>query len=208
MLDETLDEDEVLDNNKVDFSLLNRDEIFESLGELQIPFKNKTLVEVLHFLFDRLLYEYMEDQSYHNEESYTKFKNSLIYNQLQLLIYNVKFLILEMYNNDIDQIPNNCIRTYRKTEINPIRDTNYLSTYEKYKKNIQLLSPYSIPEFFNRLVGLRHFSVRTKAIYHAIVEELELRDINYDIMLCGKERMLSYEIDIVTKDCELTVIKK
>jgi len=58
------------------------------------------------------------------------------------------------------------------------------------------------------LVGLKHFSIRTKAIYHAFVEELELRNIDYDIMLYSKERVLSYFIDIVTKDNRLIVVKK
>jgi hypothetical protein len=55
---------------------------------------------------------------------------------------------------------------------------------------------------------LKHFSVRTKAIYHAFVEELELRGIDYDIMLYGKERMLSYYIDIVSQDNKLIVVRK
>lgn len=34
-------------------------------------------------------------------------------------------------------------------------------------------------KYYNSLLGLKHFSVRTKAVYHAFVEEMELRDFNY-----------------------------
>ena len=60
-------------------------------AELEKLLKNKNnffdyslIEEVLKFLFDRLLYEYMEDQSYYTEESYNRFKNTFIYMQLQM----------------------------------------------------------------------------------------------------------------------------
>ena len=67
---------------------------------------------------------------------------------------------------------------------------------------------YKLAKYFNCLVGLKHFSVRTKAIYHAFVEELELRNIDYDVMLFSKERMLSYYIDIVNNNNRLMVIRQ
>jgi hypothetical protein len=70
-----------------------------------------------------------------------------------------------------------------------------------------IVKPERLAEYFNSLVGLKHFSIKTKAIYHAFVEELEIRDIEYDSILYGKEKMLSYNIDIVIKDSILTVIK-
>ena len=110
--------------------------------------------------------------------------------------------------NDIEQFPRNCRGLYRKKEINPVYQTNYLEEYEHYKLFMEFLPPEKLPRYFNQLVGLKHFSVRTKAIYHALVEELEIRDINYDIMLYGKERMLSYYIDIVSQDNKLIVVRK
>ena len=65
----------------------------------------------------------------------------------------------------------------------------------------------NLVKYYNSLVGLTHISVKTKAIYHAFVEELELREINYDIMLYNKERMLSYNIKIITINNKLTVLK-
>ena len=182
-------------------------EVFALFDELQIPYNDKTIEEVLKFLFDRLLYEYMEDQSYYNDESYDKFKNTRIYKQLQVLIFHTKSVMLWLYN-DIEQFPRNCIGLYRKKEINPVYQTNYLEEYEHYKLFMEFLPPDKLPRYFNQLVGLKHFSIRTKAIYHALVEELEIRDINYDSMLYSKERMLSYYIDIVSQDNKLIVVRK
>ena len=183
------------------------DEIIATLDKFQIPHKDKTIEEVLKFLFDRLLFEYMVDQSYYNQESYSKFKNTFIYEQLQILIYHTKSLMLWLYN-DIEQFPRNCRSLYRKKDLNPVDETNYLEIYERFKMYMEFVSPDRLTEYFNNLVGLKHFSVRTKAIYHTIVEELELRDIDYDSMLYSKERMLSYYIDIVSQDNKLIVVRK
>lgn len=184
----------------------NSIEIFALLDQLQIPYNDKTIEEVLKFLFDRLLYEYMEDQSYYNDESYDKFKNTCIYKQLQVLIFHTKSVMLWLYN-DIENIPRNGKRLYRKKEINPVYETNYLEKYEHFKMIMGAVKPERLAEYFNSLVGLKHFSCKTKAMYHAIVEELEIRDINYDCMLYTKERMLSYTIEIVTINNELVVTK-
>ncbi len=181
-------------------------EVFALFDELQIPYNDKTIEEVLKFLFDRLLYEYMEDQSYYNDESYDKFKNTRIYKQLQVLIFHTKSVMLWLYN-DIENIPRNGKRLYRKKEINPVYETNYLEKYENFKMIMGVVKPERLAEYFNSLVGLKHFSCKTKAMYHAIVEELEIRDINYDCMLYTKERMLSYTIEIVTINNELVVTK-
>lgn len=185
----------------------NSNEIIDSLDEFQIPYEDKTIEELLKFLFDRILFEYMEDQSYYTKETYSKFKNTFVYGQLQILIYHTKSLMLWLYN-DIEQFPRNCRGLYRKKEINPVYQTNYLEEYEHYKLFMEFLPPEKLPRYFNQLVGLKHFSIRTKAIYHALVEELEIRDINYDSMLYSKERMLSYYIDIVSQDNKLIVVRK
>lgn len=188
--------EEILDIEEVGLTIYsNYNEIFNSLDELQIPYKGKTIEEVLRFLFDRLLYEYMEDQSCYTKETYSMFKNTFIYDQLQILIYHTKSLMLWLYN-DIGQIPKNCKMVFRKKEIDPVYQTNYLEEYEHYKLFMEFLSPEKLPRYFNKLVGLKHFSVRTKAIYHALVEELEIRDIDYDSMLYCKESMFSYKIEI------------
>jgi hypothetical protein len=202
------DEKDIIDNKQIGLTIhSNSDEIFALLDELQIPYQEKTIEEVLIFLYDRMLYEYMEDQSYYTKESYSKFKNTFIYDQLQMLIYHTKSLMLWLYN-DIEQIPRNCRSLYRKKEINPVDQTNYIDDYEHYKFHMEFLPPEKLPRYFNKLVGLKHFSVRTKAIYHALVEELEIRDIDYDSMLFSKERMFSYSIEIVTINNKLTVVKK
>jgi hypothetical protein len=72
---------------------------------------------------------------------------------------------------------------------------------------MEFLPLEKLPKYFNQLVGLIHFSDRTKAIYNTIVEELEIREINYDWMLYGQERMLSYKIDISSIKNELVVTK-
>ena len=198
---------DVIENKQIGLTIYsNSDEIFAVFDELQIPYKEKTIEEVLIFLYDRMLYEYMEDQSYYTKESYNRFKNTFIYDQLQILIYHTKSMMLWLYN-DIEQIPKNCRSLYRIKEINPVYQTNYIEYYEHYKLFMEFLPPEKLPRYFNKLVGLKHFSVRTKAIYHALVEELEIRDIDYDSMLYGKERMLSYKIEIVTIDNKLTVLK-
>ena len=200
--------EEILENAKVGLTIFSdSDEIIAILDKLQIPYKGKTIEEVLTFLFDRLLFEYMEDQSYYTKESYSKFKNTFVYKQLQMVIYHTKSLMLWLYN-DIEQFPRNCIGLYRKKEINPVYQTNYLEEYEHYKLFMEFLPPDKLPRYFNQLVGLKHFSIRTKAIYHALVEELEIRDINYDSMLYSKERMLSYYIDIISQDNKLIVVRK
>ena len=181
------------------------DEIFAVFDELQIPYKEKTIEEVLIFLFDRLLYEYMEDQSYYTKETYSSFKNTFIYDQLQILIYHTKSLMLWLYN-DIEQFPKNCRSLYRIKDINPVYQTNYIEYYEHYKLFMEFLPPEKLPRYFNKLVGLKHFNVRTKAIYHALVEELEIRDIDYDSMLYGKERMFSYKIEIKSINNKYKVI--
>ena len=199
----------IIENKQVGLTIYSTSNgIFSLLDELQIPYKCKKIEEVLQFLFDRLLYEYMKDQSFYNEESYNKFKNTLIYDQLQILIYHVKSLMIWLYDNDFNKIPRNCKSLYRKKDINPVDETNYLEIYERFKMYMEFVSPDRLAEYFNSLVGLKHFSIRTKAIYHALVEELEIRDINYDIMLYGKERMLSYYIDIVSQDNKLIVVRK
>lgn len=188
--------EEILDIEEVGLTIYsNYNEIFNSLDELQIPYKGKTIEEVLRFLFDRLLYEYMEDQSCYTKETYSMFKNTFIYDQLQILIYHTKSLMLWLYN-DIEQIPKNCRSLYRIKDINPVYQTNYIEYFEHYKLFMEFLSPEKLPRYFNKLVGLKHFSVRTKAIYHALVEELEIRDIDYDSMLYCKESMFSYKIEI------------
>lgn len=200
--------EEILKIEKVGLTIFSdSDEIIATLDKFQIPHKDKTIEEVLKFLFDRLLYEYMIDQSYYTKETYSKFKNTFVYEQLQILIYHTKSLMLWLYN-DIEQFPRNCRGLYRKKEINPVYQTNYLEEYEHYKLFMEFLPPEKLPRYFNQLVGLKHFSIRTKAIYHALVEELEIRDINYDSMLYSKERMLSYYIDIVSQDNKLIVVIK
>lgn len=200
------DAKEIIENKQVGITIYsNSDEIFAVFDELQIPYKEKTIEEVLIFLFDRLLYEYMEDQSYYTKETYSRFKNTFIYDQLQILIYHTKSLMLWLYN-DIEQFPKNCRSLYRKKEINPAFETNYLEEYEHYKLFMEMLPPEKLPRYFNQLVGLKHFSIRTKAIYHALVEELEIRDIDYDSMLFGKERMLSYSIEIKSIENKYKVI--
>ncbi len=190
------DAKEIIENKQVGITIYsNSDEIFAVFDELQIPYKEKTIEEVLIFLFDRLLYEYMEDQSYYTKETYSRFKNTFIYDQLQILIYHTKSLMLWLFN-DIEQFPKNCRSLYRIKDINPVYQTNYIEYYEHYKLFMEFLSPEKLPRYFNKLVGLKHFSVRTKAIYHALVEELEIRDIDYDSMLYCKERMFSYKIEI------------
>jgi hypothetical protein len=113
-----------------------------------------------------------------------------------------------MCHNDINKIPKNCKMFFRKKEIDPVYETNYLEIYERFKMYMEFVSPERLTKYFNSLVGLEHFSVRTKAIYHAFVEELELRNIDYDLMLFSKERMLSYYIDIVNNDNRLIVVRK
>ena len=190
------DEKEIIENKQIGLTIhSNSDEIFAVFDELQIPYQEKTIEEVLIFLFDRLLYEYMEDQSYYTEETYSRFKNTFIYDQLQILIYHTKSLMLWLYN-DIEQFPKNCRSLYRIKDINPVYQTNYIEYYEHYKLFMEFLPPEKLPRYFNKLVGLKHFNVRTKAIYHALVEELEIRDIDYDSMLYCKERMFSYKIEI------------
>jgi hypothetical protein len=201
------DEKEIIENKQIGLTIHSKsDEIFALLDKLQIPYQEKTIEEVLIFLYDRMLYEYMEDQSYYTKESYSRFKNTFIYDQLQILIYHTKSLMLWLYN-DIEQFPKNCRSLYRIKDINPVYQTKYIEYYEHYKLFMEFLPPEKLPRYFNKLVGLKHFSVRTKAIYHALVEELEIRDIDYDSMLYGKERMLSYKIEIVTIDNKLTVLK-
>lgn len=190
------DDKEIIENKQVGLTIHSKsDEIFALLDELQIPYKEKTIEEVLIFLFDRMLYEYMEDLSCYTKESYSKFKNTFIYDQLQILIYHTKSLMLWLYN-DIDQIQKNCRSLYRIKDINPVYQTNYIEYYEHYKLFMEFLPPEKLPRYFNKLVGLKHFSIKTKAIYHALVEELEIRDIDYDSMLYCKERMFSYKIEI------------
>ena len=190
------DANEIIENKQVGLTIhSNSVEVFALLDELQIPYKEKTIEKVLNFLFDRVLYEYMEDQSCYTKETYNKFKNTFIYGQLQILIYHTKSLMLWLYN-DIEQFPKNCRSLYRIKDINPVYQTNYIEYYEHYKLFMEFLPPEKLPRYFNKLVGLKHFSIKTKAIYHALVEELEIRDIDYDSMLFGKERMFSYSIDI------------
>jgi hypothetical protein len=200
--------EDVSEKKQIGFTIHSKsDEIFAVLDELQIPYKGKKIEDVLEFLFDRLLFQYMEDQSYYTKESYSKFKNTFIYDQLQILIYHTKSLMLWLYN-DIEQFPKNCRSLYRIKDINPVNETNYLEKYEHYKLFMEFLPAEKLPRYFNQLVGLKHFSIKTKAIYHALVEELEIRDIDYDSMLYCKEPMLSYSIEIVTIDNKLTVLKK
>ncbi len=199
--------EDVSENKQVGLRIYSTsNEIFELFDELQIPYKEKTIEEVLIFLFDRLLYEYMENQSYYTKETYNRFKNTFIYDQLQILINHTKSLMLWLYN-DIEQIPKNCRSLFRKQEVNPVNETNYLEIYERFKMYMEFVTPDRLAKYFNCLVGLKHFSVRTKAIYHAFVEELELRNIDYDVMLFSKERMLSYFIDIVNNNNRLMVIR-
>lgn len=201
------DAKEIVKNEEVGLTIYSTSiEIFDLFNELQIPYKENTIEEVLKFLFDRLLYEYMEDQTHYTEESYNRFKNTFIYKQLQMLIYHTKSLMLWLYN-DVEQIPRSSKRLYRKKDINPVYETNYLEKYENFKMIMGVVKPERLADYFNSLVGLKHFSIRTKAIYHAFVEELEIRDINYDCMLYGKERILSYKIDISSINNELVVTK-
>jgi hypothetical protein len=202
------DAKEIIENKQIGLTIhSNSDEIFALLDELQIPYQDKTIEEVLIFLYDRMLYEYMEDQSYYTKESYSRFKNTFIYDQLQILIYHTKSMMLWLYN-DIEQIPKNCRSLYRIKEINPVYQTNYIEYYEHYKLFMEFLPPEKLPRYFNKLVGLKHFSIRTKAIYHALVEELEIRDIDYDSILFGKERMLSYSIEIISINNKYKVIRQ
>jgi hypothetical protein len=204
----SFDAKEIIENKQIGLTIYsNSDEIFAVFDELQIPYKEKTVEEVLIFLFDRLLYDYMEDQSCYTKETYFSFKSTFIYDQLQMLIYHTKSLMLWLYD-DIEQIPRNCRSLYRKKEINPVYQTNYIEYYEHYKLFMEFLPPEKLPINFNKLVGLKHFSVRTKAIYHALVEELEIRDINYDCMLYGKERMFSYKIEIKSINNKYKVIRQ
>ena len=202
------DEKEIIENKQRGLTIHSKsDEVFALFDELHIPYIEKTIEEVLIFLFDRLLYEYMKNQSCYTKETYNRFKSTFIYDQLQMLIYHTKSLMLWLYD-DIEQIPRNCRSLYRKKEISPVYETNYLEKYENFKMIMGVVKPERLAEYFNSLVGLKHFSCKTKAMYHAIVEELEIRDINYDIMLYSKERMLSYHIDIINRGNKLLVIKK
>jgi hypothetical protein len=202
------DEKEIIENKQIGLTIHSKsEEVFALLNELQIPYKEKTIEEVLIFLFDRLLYEYMENQSCYTKETYNKFKSTFIYDQLQMLIYHTKSLMLWLYD-DIEQIPRNCRSLYRKKEISPVYETNYLEKYEHYKLHMEILPTEKLLRYFNKLVGLKHFSIRTKAIYHALVEELEIRDINYDFMLYGKERMFSYKIEIISINNKYKVIRQ
>lgn len=202
------DEKAIIENKQIGLTIhSNSDEIFIVFDELHIPYKEKTIEEVLILLFDRLLYEYMEDQSYYTKETYSRFKNTFIYDQLQILIYHTKSLMLWLYN-DIDQIPKNCRSLYRIKDINPVYQTNYIEYYEHYKLFMEFHPPEKLPRYFNKLVGLKHFSVRTKAIYHALVEELEIRDIDYVSMLYDKEPMLSYSIEIKSINNKYKVIRQ
>lgn len=202
------DEKVIIENKQIGLTIhSNSDEIFALLDELQIPYKEKTIEEVLIFLYDRILYEYMEDQSYYNKESYSRFKNTFIYDQLQILIYHTKSLMLWLYN-DIEKIPRNCRSLYRIKDINPDYQTNYIEYYEQFKLFMEFLPPEKLPRYFNKLVGLKHFSIRTKAIYHALVEELEIRDIDYDSMLYGNELMFSYKIEIKSINNKYKVIRQ
>lgn len=201
--------EEILKIEKVGLTIYSdSDEIIATLNKFQIPHTDKTIEEVLTFLFDRLLFEYMEDQSYYTKESYSKFTNTFAYEQLQILIYHVKLHMLWLYSDDINQIPKNYKILFRKQEVDPVGETNYLEIYERFKIYMEIVTPKRLAMYFNSLVGLKHFSVRTKAIYHAVVEELELREIDYDSMLYSKERMLSYYIDIVSQDNKLIVVRK
>lgn len=82
------------------------------------------------------------------------------------------------------------------------------AVYERFKMYMRFVTLERLTEYLNSLLGLKHFSVRTKAICHAFVEELELRDIHYNVMFFGQERLLSYYIKIVTKDDNLIVFRK
>jgi len=202
------DSKEIIENKQIGLTIhSNFDEIFAVFDELQIPYQEKTIEEVLEFLFDRLLYEYMEDQSCYTKETYSSFKNTFIYDQLQILIYHTKSLMLWLYN-DIEQFPKNCRSLYRIKDINPVYQTNYIEYYEHYKLFMEFLPAEKLPRYFNQLVGLKHFSIKTKAIYHALVEELEIRDIDYDSMLFGKERMFSYSIEIKSINNKYKVIRQ
>lgn len=185
-------------------------EVFKSLKKLDIPYQDKTNEEVLNFLFDRLLYEYMEHQSYYTESTYDEFKKTSIFVELQLLIYHVKSIVFWLFNNEMTKtnMSRNLKHLLIKTDVNPKTDTDYLKYYEQYKLYMSLVNPEQLIKYFNSIVGLKHFSVKTKAIYHAFVEEIEIRDIDYDSMLYSKERMLSYHIDIVIKYNKLIVIRK
>lgn len=108
--------------------------------------------------------------------------------------------------NDVELIPRNSKRLYRRKEINPVEETNYLEEYERFKMYMGVVKPERLADYFNSLVGLKHFSIRTKAIYHSIVEELEIRDINYDCMLYSKEHMFSYSIEIKSINNKYKVI--
>lgn len=130
-------------------------EVFKTLDEFQVPYKDKTIEEVLNFLFDRLLFEYMEDQSYYNTESYNKFKETFIYKRLQLLITNTKYLLLWMSDNDTNQILKNCKILYRKQDVNPVNETNYLKLYERYKIFMEIATPKRLVKYYNSLVGLK-----------------------------------------------------
>lgn len=208
--------EEILDSNseqirgsdKIVLTLLSsKDEVLASLDELEIPYHDKTIEQVLTFLFDRLLYEYMEHQSYYTKESYSEFKTTFMYDQLQILIYHVKFTMLNLYDNGVHQIPRHYKFLYRMKDINPVEKTNYLEIYERFKMYMEFVTPYRLAKYFNYLVGLKHDSVRTKAIYHAFVEELEKRVVNQDGMLYSNESMLIYYADIVSQANKLFVVK-
>ena len=144
--------EDVSENKQVGLRIYSTsNEIFELFDELQIPYKEKTIEEVLIFLFDRLLYEYMEDQSYYTKETYSSFKNTFIYDQLQILIYHTKSLMLWLYN-DIEQFPKNCRSLYRIKDINPVYQTNYIEYYEHYKLFMEFLPPEKLPIYFNKLL--------------------------------------------------------
>lgn len=58
------DAKEIIEKKQIGLTIhSNSDEIFALLDKLQIPYQEKTIEEVLIFLYDRMLYEYMEDQS-------------------------------------------------------------------------------------------------------------------------------------------------
>lgn len=200
--------EEILEIHEVRLSHTSTtDVIFATLDGFEIPYKDKSIPEVLDLLFDRLLYEYMEDQPCYNQESYKKFKNTFMYFQIQMMIYHVKTQMLWLYNNDVRQIPKNAKVLFLKTEINPIDDTNYVEEYDRFKMYLEFVTPNKLVGYFNSIVGLKHFSIKTKALYRAFVEELEFRNIDYDVMLFGQDRMLSYNIAIEIKNNKLIVIK-
>lgn len=200
---------EIFGDDEVRLTLKSEtEEVFKYLDFLCIPYKNHTIEEVLEFLYDRILYEYMENQTCYSKETFIEFKKTIIYKEIQILIYHLKKLLLWLYDENYQKMPRTSRLLMKKSDINPEQDTVYIVYYEQYRLYMSLVVPDKLVGYFNSLVGLKHLSVRTKAIYHAFVEEIERRNFDYDDLIYSKEKMLSYFIEVSSNNNKFKIIKK